>query len=157
MKRLILGLALLVVGATAVQAQTTTAYNLQSSVADYIDYNTYANFFASDIPVMIGGVPFYVSINTHFGTDLQADPNYSSIQFWNQVNGERDNIVWAGSISTFANGPSVHPVIQGTFSGMIGGVSSSGSFVLTLSRHTRCYRYCQTYYTQDNGTLTLTQ
>lgn len=134
----------------------TVTVTLPPTVVDYIDYNTYANFFASDIPVMIADVPFLISINTHFDTDLQAGPN-STIQFWNQVTGEQDSIPWGGAISTLAHGVDDHPAIEGTFEGMVGGVPTSGGFSLVLTRHTRVYRISHTWWTQDNGTLTVTQ
>jgi hypothetical protein len=143
----LLAFALLFVGAA--HAQSINLPN--ESRVDYIDYGTYANFFDDEMPVVINGVNFYISINFHTdpGSD-KFDPAYSSITFWNLGTGTQANIPLTGTINTYANDILARPVIQGQFSGVY-----QGSFTLKLVPYYG-YHHVQ-YWSQVTGsTLTLT-
>lgn len=154
MKKYLLGAALALLVVSAAHAQTT--HNLPNSDrVDYIDYGTYMNLFDDDMPVIINGVNFYISITAH--TDpgsLNLDTTYSSIQFWNQATGTRATIPLTGTISTLDKSLNATPVIQGFFSGV-----HSGSFTLTLVPHypkPPCGRGCYLLeWAQVNSTLTI--
>ena len=122
---------------------------------DYIDYGTYANFFDDDIPVVINGVNYLVSINAHFMPDKTIYTPYSSIQFWNQATGATVNIPLTGTISSYENDMNAQPVIHGSFSGIY-----SGSFTLNLLPYhpTKVgrWRYL-VYWAQVNSSLMLTR
>jgi hypothetical protein len=142
----------LVFGQSA-SAQTIALPNVQR--VDYIDYGTYANLFDDDIPVVINGVNYYVSISAHLMPDMTFYTPYSSIQFWNQATGATVNIPLTGTISSYENDMNAQPVIQGSFSGVF-----SGSFTLNLLPYhpTKTGRWSYlVYWEQVNSTLTLTQ
>jgi len=146
-------LASSVIFGQSARAQTIDLPNVQR--VDYIDYGTYANFFDDDIPVVINGVSYLVSINAHFMPDMTIYTPYSGIQFWNQATGATVNIPLTGTISSYENDMNARPVIQGSFSGVF-----SGSFTLNLVPYhpttTGRWRYL-VYWEQVNSTLTLTQ
>jgi hypothetical protein len=134
-------------------AQTIDLPNVQR--VDYIDYGTYANLFDDDIPVVIDGVDYLVSISAHFMPDKTMYTPYSSIQFWNQATGATVNVPLTGTISSYENDMNARPVIQGSFSG-----GYSGSFTLNLLPYhpTKVGRWSYlVYWAQVNSTLTLTQ
>ena len=152
----LLGLSILALGLVFEQsasAQTIALPNVQR--VDYIDYGTYANLFDDDLPVVINGVNYYVSIGAHLMPDMTLYTPYSSIQFWNQATGATVNIPLTGTISSYENDMNAQPVIQGSFSG-----AYSGSFTLNLlpyhPTNVGRWRYL-VYWEQVNSTLTLTQ
>jgi hypothetical protein len=152
----LLGLSILascLIFGQSASAQTIALPNAQR--VDYIDYGTYANLFDDDLPVVINGVNYYVSISAHFMPDMTIYTPYASIQFWNLATGATVNIPLTGTISSYENDMNAQPVIQGSFSGVF-----SGSFTLNLLPYhpttTGRWRYL-VYWEQVNSTLTLTQ
>lgn len=142
-KALPLILALLSVAACA---QTTTTYPLPSTVVDEINYGTYINLFADDIPVTINGVPYYVSFTAQ--TD-EADNCLSicNISFWNLNTNAVSNLA-------YVSGPGSASLFTGSFSGAFNGTFTLN--IVTKIPKPPCGRYgCRPFRVQQNSTLTL--
>lgn len=153
MKKALLSLLLSLV---AVCAGAQTTYNLPSTTVSYIVYTypyTYANLFASDIPVTINGMPYYLNLDAHTDANGNCVAPYCNITFQNLETGEEMSVAYVGSFSPLpAYGKPT--TLTGTFSGAF-----SGSFVLNIVPKLPkppCGRYgCRLYYVQQGSTLTL--
>ena len=151
-------LALLVMGALAVEAQSPTTYNLQTSAVDPIDYGTYWNIFADDMYTVINGQPYYVSVNVH----VMGDDTFGlvgtthNIQFWNLQTGVKVDESITGTLTDdeqqpVRNGPQIlFTTLDGTFSGQF-----TGSIHLPIYAKSFCSRFCSVSYVQKGGTVTL--
>ena len=135
-------------------AQTT--YNLPTTTVSYIVYSypyTYANLLASDIPVTLNGVPYYLNIDAHTDASGNCVAPYCNVTFQNLETGEEIPVPYIGGFSPLPKyGQPI--TLTGTVSGAF-----NGSFVLNIVPKTPkppCGRYgCRLYYVQQNSTVTL--
>ena len=131
-------------------AQTT--YSLPTTTVDYIPYGgSYANLTASDIPVTIDGVPYYLNFAGH--TDNQGNCILSCyVTFQNLETYEEIPVPYTGKFSSMLYAQS--STVTGTFSGAF-----NGSFVVNIVPKTPkppCGRFgCRLYYVQQGSTVTL--
>jgi hypothetical protein len=150
--------ALLVMGAIGLKAQSGNTYQIQPSKVAPIDYGTYWNISADDMYVTLSdGDPYYISVSVHvlgdntFGTVGTTH----NIQFWDLKTGVRVDEPISGNLTDnevqpVRNGPQILvTTIAGAFSGQF-----TGTIHLPIYGQYTCGRFCVISYVQKGSTVT---